>query len=99
MKLYNKAPDYLGQFGYVQSMILFEAIARAADAGTLKKGGIAQELARTDRQTLIGRVQFSDKGDNLNFVHRMGQHQDGKIAIVWPADAATAKMNFPGVPW
>lgn len=99
MKLYGKAPDYLGQFGYVQSMILFEAIARAADAGTIKKGGIAQELAKTDRQTLIGRVQFSDKGDNLNFVHRMGQHQDGKIAIVWPEDAATAKMSFPGVPW
>ncbi|MBD5803203.1 ABC transporter substrate-binding protein [Aromatoleum evansii] len=98
-KLYNKEPDYLGQFGYVQSMILFEAIARAADKGTLKKGGVAEELAKTDRETLIGRVRFNDKGDNINFVHRMGQHQNGKIAIVWPSDAATGKMNFPGVPW
>ena len=55
--------------------------------------------AKTDRETLIGRVQFNDRGDNANFVHRMGQHQDGKIAIVWPSDAATGKMNFPGVPW
>lgn len=98
-RLFNKEPDYLGQFGYVQSMILFEAIARAADKGTLKKGGVAEELAKTDRDTLIGRVRFNEKGDNINFVHRMGQHQDGKIAIVWPSDAATGKMNFPGVPW
>ncbi len=98
-KLYDKEPDYLGQFGYVQSMILFEAIARAADKGTLKQGGVIEELAKTDRETLIGRVQFNEKGDNTNFVHRMGQHQDGKIAIVWPSDAATGNMNFPAVPW
>ncbi len=97
-KLYNKEPDYLGQFGYVQSMILFEAIARAADKGTIKNGGIAQELAATDRNTLIGRIQFTD-GDNLNFVHHMGQHQGDRIEIVWPADGATAEMKFPGVPW
>ena len=97
-KLYKKGPDYLGQFGFVQSMILFEAIARAADNGTIKSGGIARELAKTDRNTLIGRVQF-EKGDNINFVHHMGQHQEGKIAIVWPSDAATAPAQFPGVPW
>ncbi|MDS1140234.1 ABC transporter substrate-binding protein [Pusillimonas sp. SM2304] len=96
--LHKKDPDYLGQFGYVQSMILFEAIARAADNGTIKNGGIAQELAKTDRNTLIGRVQFTE-GDNLNFVHRMGQHQGDKIEIVWPKDAATAGMQFPGTPW
>jgi branched-chain amino acid transport system substrate-binding protein len=97
-KLYKKDPDYLGQFGYVQSMLLFEAIARAADKGTVKGGGIAQELAKTDRNTLIGRVQFT-QGDNLNFVHHMGQHQGQKIEIVWPADTATAPMQFPGAPW
>jgi branched-chain amino acid transport system substrate-binding protein len=59
--LYKKEPDYLGQFGYVQSMLLFEAIARAADKGTVKKGGVADELRKTDRDTLIGRVQFNAK--------------------------------------
>lgn len=98
-KLYNKEPDYLGQFGYVQSMLLFEAIARAADKGTVSKGGIAQELSKTSRDTLIGHVVFNEQGDNQNFVHRMGQHQAGKINIVWPSDAATGKINFPGVPW
>ncbi|MFS2135316.1 ABC transporter substrate-binding protein [Duganella sp. Dugasp56] len=97
--LYKKEPDYLGQFGYVQSMLLFEAIARAADKGTVKKGGVAEELRKTDRDTLIGRVQFAVNGDNLNFVHRMGQHQGKNIAIVWPKESATAKMVYPGLPW
>ena len=98
-KLFNKDPDYLGQFGYVQSQLLFEAIARAHEAGTLKKGGLEAELRKTDRDTLIGRVKFDAKGDNPFFSHRMGQHQNGKVAIVWPKDSATGPMNFPGVPW
>jgi branched-chain amino acid transport system substrate-binding protein len=98
-KLHNKEPDYLGQFGYVQSMLLFEAIARAADKGTLKKGGVIEELRKTDKQTLIGRVQFNAKGDNPNFVQRMGQHQGKQVVLVWPKESANGKPQFPGVPW
>jgi branched-chain amino acid transport system substrate-binding protein len=98
-KLFNKEPDYLGQFGYVQSMLLFEAIARAADKGTLKKNGVVEEMRKTDRQTLIGRVQFDARGDNKNFVQNMGQHQGKKIELVWPKTAATGKAVYPGVPW
>ncbi len=97
--LYKKEPDYLGQFGYVQSMLLFEAIARAADKGTVKKGGVAEELRKTDRATLIGRVQFGANGDNPNFLHRMAQHQGKNIVIVWPPKNATGKMIYPGTPW
>ncbi len=97
--LYKKEPDYLGQFGYVQATLLFEAIARAADKGTVKKGGIVDELHKTDRETLIGRVQFGANGDNPNFVHRMGQHQGKNIVIVWPKEKATGKMVYPGLPW
>jgi branched-chain amino acid transport system substrate-binding protein len=98
-KLHNKEPDYLGQFGYVQATLLFEAIARAADKGTLKKGGVIEELRKTDKQTLIGRVQFNAKGDNPNFVQRMGQHQGKKVVLVWPKESANGKPVFPGVPW
>jgi branched-chain amino acid transport system substrate-binding protein len=99
-KLFNKEPDYLGQFGYVQTQLLLEAMSRAADAGTLKKGGIVDELHKISEDTLIGKVAFDAKGDNPYFSHRMGQHQAGKtVAIVWPRESATAKMNFPGVPW
>ncbi|WP_448188422.1 ABC transporter substrate-binding protein [Azospirillum sp. sgz301742] len=97
--LFNKEPDYLGQFGYVQTKLLIQAILRADQAGTVGKGGVAEELRKTDEQTLIGRVTFNEKGDNPNFSHRMGQHQKGKVVLVWPPEAANGKMNFPGVPW
>lgn len=98
-KMFNKEVDYLAQFGYVKATLLFEAIARAADKGTLKKGGLSDELRKTNRETLIGKVTFDANGDNLNFQHRMGQHQNGKIAIVSPASQATAPLKFPAVPW
>jgi branched-chain amino acid transport system substrate-binding protein len=98
-KLFNKDPDYLGQFGYVQTRLLIDAVVRADEAGTLGKGGLPEELRKTDTNTLIGRVTFDKNGDNLNFTHRMGQHQGGKVVLVWPKDAANGKMNFPAVPW
>lgn len=98
-KLYKKDPDYLGQFGYVQAQVLCEAIKRADSKGTLAKGGLAAEVRKTNINTLIGPVSFDETGDNPKFVQRMGQHQPGKIEIVWPKDHVTNKMNFPGVPW
>lgn len=98
-KASNKDPDYLAQFGYVSGQVLFEAIARAANAGTIAKGGVAAEMRKTDRETLTGRVTFDDTGFNPNFVLRMGQIQGNKIPLVWPKEVATAKMNFPGLPW
>ena len=56
-------------------------------------------MRKTDAEPLIGRVQFGANGDNLNFSHRMGQHQGNNIVIVWPQSDATGKANFPGVPW
>lgn len=97
--LFNKEVDYLAQFGYVKSMLLFEAIARAADKGTLKNGGLSEELRKTNRETLIGKVTFDANGDNPNFQHRMGQHQGGKISIVSPSYQATAPLQYPAVPW
>jgi len=98
-KMFNKAPDYLGIFGYVQSKLLFEAVARAADAGTVDKGGIAAEMRKTQADTVIGKVRFDESGDNPEFTHRMGQHQAGKVVLVWPSDAATGKVKYPAVPW
>lgn len=98
-KMFNKDVDYLAQFGYVKAMLLFEAIARAADNGSLKKGGLSEELRKTNRETLIGKVTFDANGDNPYFQHRMGQHQGGKIAIVSPAYQATGPVKYPAVPW
>jgi branched-chain amino acid transport system substrate-binding protein len=99
-KMYNKDVDYLAQFGYVKATLLFEAIARAADNGAIKKpGGLSDELRKTSRETLIGKVTFDANGDNPNFRHRMGQHQNGKIVIVSPAYEATGPLKYPALPW
>ncbi|MGE5651947.1 MAG: ABC transporter substrate-binding protein [Bacillota bacterium] len=98
-KMFNKDVDYLAQFGYVKATLLFEALARAADNGSLKKGGLSEELRKTNRDTLIGKVTFDANGDNPNFQQRMGQHQNGKIAIVSPSYQATAPIKYPGLPW
>lgn len=98
-RLYKKEPDYLAQFGYVQIQILGEAMLRAEAKGTLAKGGLAEEVRKTRLNTLIGPVSFDKSGDNPSFEQRMGQHQNGKIPIVYPKEHATGKMNYPAVPW
>jgi branched-chain amino acid transport system substrate-binding protein len=98
-RMFNKDVDYLAQFGFVKSTLLFEAIARSADKGTLKNGGLSEELRKTNRDTLIGRVSFDATGDNPNFQQHMGQHDNGKIVIVSPAADATGKLKYPAVPW
>lgn len=97
---FKRSPDYLNEYGYVQSTLLFEAIARAADKGTLDTpDGLADEMHKTDKQTLIGHVVFQDDGDNPNFMPNIGQHQDGKVVLVWPPEAASGTLRLPGVPW
>ena len=98
-RLYKQEPDYLAQFGYVQVQILGEAMLRAEAKGTLAKGGLADEVRKTKLKTLIGPVSFDKGGDNPSFEQRMGQHQNGKIPIVYPSEHATGKMNYPAVPW
>lgn len=99
-EMYKRDPDYIAQFGFVQTQLLFEAILRSHKAGTLKqKDGIANEMHKTDRETLTGHIRFDEVGDYPGFTYRMGQFQDGNIAIVWPAQYATSKMRFPALPW
>lgn len=99
-KLFNKDPDYLGQFGYVQTMLLLQAIERAYKQGKPSSKRIISELRKTSAETLIGKVEFDDNGDNPHFVHRMGQHQQDKtIAVIWPKANATSTMRYPATPW
>ncbi len=98
-KTYNKEIEYLSTLSFVETTILAEAIARAADAGTLKSGGLPDAMRKTDRETLLGPVQFDATGDNPRFSVAMGQHRAGKVVLVSPAAAATGEIVFPGLPW
>lgn len=96
--LFNKDIDYAATLSFVKTMVMLEAIGRAADAGTLKTG-LADEVRRTKRQSVLGPIAFNEVGDNPNFTLAMGQHQNGKIVLVSPAEQATGKIAYPGLPW
>jgi branched-chain amino acid transport system substrate-binding protein len=97
---YKTDPSFQSQIGYVQAQVLFDAILRAHAKGVLKKlGGLADELRKTNINTLQGDVLFDDRGDNTASITGMGQVQDGKIMLVWPSERADGKSAFPGVSW
>lgn len=96
----READDSLVQLGYVIGQIMFDAIKRTDSKGVLtKEGGLAEELRKTDRDTILGRVSFDENGDNPHFMTRIGQNQNDNIPIVWPKEFATAKPIYPAVPW
>ncbi|MCG7351236.1 ABC transporter substrate-binding protein [Roseomonas mucosa] len=96
---YGKEIEYLSTLSFVETRILCEAIFRSAEAGTLAKGGLADEMRKTDRDTMLGRIQFDQSGDNPNFTLSMGQHRDGKIVLVSPRTTANGEIAYPGLPW
>ncbi|MEM5313338.1 ABC transporter substrate-binding protein [Paraburkholderia sp. JHI869] len=100
-RLFKTTSNYQSQTSFVYAQLLFDAIANAQKAGTLDKGGLADTLRATQRDdTFLGKVAFDARGDNTNYVAHMGQFaHDGKLALVWPTNYATAKPVYPGVPW
>ncbi len=97
--MFNKDIDYANTLSYVQTMVICEALARAADAGTLKSGGLADEMRKTKRSSPLGQIVFNEVGDNPSFSLAMGQHRQGKIVLVSPAEQATGPITYPGLPW
>jgi branched-chain amino acid transport system substrate-binding protein len=100
-RLFRSDSNYQSQTSFAYAQLLFDAIARAQKAGTLDKGGLADSLRQSAGDgTFLGKVSFDSRGDNPGYVAHMGQFaHDGKLAVVWPADYATAKPVYPGVPW
>jgi branched-chain amino acid transport system substrate-binding protein len=51
----------------METVVLCEAIQRAAADGALAKGGLSEELRKADRKSFLGAVKFDEKGDNPEF--------------------------------
>lgn len=97
--LHNKDIDYANTLSYVQTMVLCEALARAADAGKLETGALIGEMHKTRRDSPLGEIAFNQVGDNPSFSLAMGQHREGKIVLVSPKAKATGEIVYPGLPW
>jgi branched-chain amino acid transport system substrate-binding protein len=107
-RLFNTDSNYQSQTSFAYAQLLFDAIARSDKAGTLAKGGLANTLrngtgtgaADAGNDSFLGKVSFDARGDNPGYVAHMGQFKsDGKLVVVSPADYATGKPQYPGVPW
>lgn len=97
--LYGKDIDYANTLSYVQTMVLCEALARAADAGKLETGALIAEMHKTRRDSPLGEIAFNQVGDNPSFSLAMGQHREGRIVLVSPKAKATGEIAYPGLPW
>jgi branched-chain amino acid transport system substrate-binding protein len=99
-KLYKRdGDDSAAQWGYVQTLIMCEAIKRADEKKSLTRGAVVAELRKTNRDSMLGRIRFNEVGDNPAFITRVGQVQNGRIPVVWPKEYAVGKAHYPAVPW
>jgi branched-chain amino acid transport system substrate-binding protein len=64
------------------------------EAGSTEADKINDALAKTEIETVVGPIKFAeDHTATLKSVE--SQWQNGKTAIIWPLDEATAKLIFP----
>lgn len=81
------------------SYALIQILAAAIEeAGTLDRDAIRDAIAATDMETVIGPVTFNEDGTG-NVVTAILQYQNGRPALVWPAEFATAEFAFPAPPF
>ena len=62
---------------------------------------VRDAIAKMDLNTLFGRVKFTPEGDGDPIVMgaKIGQVQNGKFEVVYPAQQQTAKLIYPTPPW
>jgi branched-chain amino acid transport system substrate-binding protein len=79
---------------YVGAQVLLDAIGHA---GSLDPKAINDQMARTDKIYVVGRVKYTEgKGAHAaGLPSFMLQWQNGETQIVYPSKLATAKMIYP----
>ena len=84
----------------------FEAVLVAVDAhkraGGTEAGKLIEALRKTDLKDNVVTgpgVKFNEKGQNPGVKNSAIQNRGGKNVVVLPAEAATAKPNWPMRPW
>jgi branched-chain amino acid transport system substrate-binding protein len=66
-----------------------------ARANSLDKEKLREALIKTDLETFYGHVKFAEDGSNPGKEIILRQIQHGKYNVVWPANVAAAKLNYP----
>jgi len=98
MARYKKPTEYHGAEGYAAAYVIADVLKRAK---SFQNTDIKQALSETDMMTVFGPVKFIsyDKFTNQNKLPTyVVQWLNGKLELVWPADLATQKFDYP-VDW
>jgi branched-chain amino acid transport system substrate-binding protein len=71
------------------------------DAGSLDTAKVRDALAALNISTVYGPIKFTPDGDGDPVVMgpKVGQVMKGEPEIIYPAEAATAKLKYPMTPW
>jgi branched-chain amino acid transport system substrate-binding protein len=77
---------------YASIKVVANAIERA---GSLDRQAIRDALAKTDMETVVGRVKFGAKNEKLNVTRPVVQWQAGVMELVWPDKEKTKPFVYP----
>ena len=93
---FGSAPVPLSMHGYAAARALMVALEATAGSGRPLTGErLRDALAAVDVATPLGRVKFDSKGDPLFYERVVVQIQGGRLAVVYPANRASAPIQLP----
>ncbi len=93
---FGRAPDYHAAVAYGSLKVLAEAVRKV---GSLDQDKIRDALLATSVDTVAGHFQLSPTGLQIGYTSYVLQWQNGRQALVWPADQASAAPELPHGAW
>jgi branched-chain amino acid transport system substrate-binding protein len=95
---FGKPTEYHGAEAYAACYVIADVLKRAA---SFTKIDIKKALSETDMMTAFGPVRFISYGQMKNqnrLPTYVVQWINGELELVWPAELATKKLEYP-VDW
>ena len=97
---YKVSPSSLSMLAYLSTKYLLQAVVMGGGAsGDYRPGKTREALRALDVIGPVGRVAFDEKGDPKYFTSVLFQLQKGNQVVVYPAERASGKAQYPAVPW
>jgi branched-chain amino acid transport system substrate-binding protein len=93
---FNRTPAVQSAASYAGCRLLVDTVGAT---GSLDSDKLRGALVALRTKTVLGDFAVDDRGFQIAHKAVTIQWQDGKKAIVWPDEVASAKARFPTPPW
>jgi branched-chain amino acid transport system substrate-binding protein len=94
-KKFGRAPSYQAAAGTATGIILQAAIEKAQSTDSAK---VREAMLQIEGQTFYTKYKFNEQGVNTQATLYAAQVLEGEPKIIYPADAAQAKLRYPLAP-